>query len=89
MPTIESLTSTVDALKPTLSESNIEVVERRMSDMNQLWTRLEEDKDEREKGANTSILLSTANHNACIIAHDLLVGIVRSVECKLAHDIGR
>ncbi len=50
MPVIESLTSTVETLKPTLSESNIEVVEKKMSGMNELWTQLEENKDKREKG---------------------------------------
>ncbi len=47
---IESLTQAVAALKQTLSGPNVVVVERKMSEMNQLWTRLEEDKDKREKG---------------------------------------
>ncbi len=47
---IESLTQAMAALKQTLSGPNVVVVDRRMADMNQLWTRLEENKDNREKG---------------------------------------
>ncbi len=47
---IESLTQAMAALKQTLSGPNVVVVDRRMADINQLWTRLEENKDNREKG---------------------------------------
>ena len=55
MPTIDSLTQSVAALKQTLSGPNAELLDKKMEEMEQMWNKLEAAKDEREKGLQDSI----------------------------------